>query len=443
MLTSPQREHALSVKRRRFLLAAGTALGAVLSRHGHAAYRRESLLNELAGRRWLQATDVPLPGVSAQSLIAAVVAGQTNRDSSAVAEELADEWWMRTLLALVQKYRLNPLRAARCLAYGAVALHDAGLEQRSVEPGDREFAREIAAGEVFAYMFPEEPKGRWPLDVVRRSRGLVPSRDRGVHAWRCGAATANAAIGRALRDGSDPGGAALQPPAGIVRSWKATAPLWASRPVEPRATSWMWWLVDPSIGDAVPPPLNAETDAYSADRDEVFKVQRDLTESQRRVAEQWDLDLGTITPAGVWVLKLFDVPAYRKSPFQLRTAALSLLTVTMLDAFIACWNVKYRWWTERPITAIQRDVDPSFMPHLITPAHPSYVSGHATVSGAAATILGELYPKLARDFHAMAEEAALSRLLAGIHFRSDNEQGLALGRRVGYAAANNAISHTF
>jgi hypothetical protein len=65
------------------------------------------------------------------------------------------------------------------------------------------------------------------------------------------------------------------------------------------------------------------------------------------------------------------------------------------------------------------------------------------VSGAAATILGELYPKLARDFHVMAEEAALSRLLAGIHFRSDNEQGLALGRRVGYAAANNAISHTF
>jgi hypothetical protein len=102
----------------------------------------------------------------------------------------------------------------------------------------------------------------------------------------------------------------------------------------------------------------------------------------------------------------------------------------MHDAFIACWQIKYRDWSERPITAIRRMLDPTFVPLLVTPGFPAYVSGHATISAAAAGVLSRLVPRLADDFEKQAEEAAMSRLWGGIHFRCDNEEGLRLGRSV-------------
>jgi membrane-associated phospholipid phosphatase len=68
---------------------------------------------------------------------------------------------------------------------------------------------------------------------------------------------------------------------------------------------------------------------------------------------------------------------------------------------------------------------------ILTPAFPSYVSGHATFSGAAATVLGRYFPDQKDELTRMAAEAASSRLYAGIHFRFDNEDGLALGEKIG------------
>jgi hypothetical protein len=65
------------------------------------------------------------------------------------------------------------------------------------------------------------------------------------------------------------------------------------------------------------------------------------------------------------------------------------------------------------------------------PPFPSYVSGHAAVSSAAAEVLAAYFPEQADEWRAAADEAAMSRLYGGIHFRSDNEEGLRLGRRVG------------
>jgi membrane-associated phospholipid phosphatase len=90
-----------------------------------------------------------------------------------------------------------------------------------------------------------------------------------------------------------------------------------------------------------------------------------------------------------------------------------------------------KWWTQRPISAIRDKYDANFMPHIVTPAFPGYVSGHACVSGAASVILGLFFVDQADRFKRDAEEAAVSRLYGGIHFTSDNTQGLALGRRVG------------
>ena len=86
------------------------------------------------------------------------------------------------------------------------------------------------------------------------------------------------------------------------------------------------------------------------------------------------------------------------------------------------------------MTAIRRELDPSWLPYLVTPPFPGYVSGHSATSGAAATVLAALFPKRADTLRVWAQEAAVSRLYAGIHFPTDNEAGLALGRAVARVA---------
>ena len=98
----------------------------------------------------------------------------------------------------------------------------------------------------------------------------------------------------------------------------------------------------------------------------------------------------------------------------------------MADAFIACWDTKYSYWTKRPFMR-----DPDIEPSILTPNFPSYTSGHATVSAAAATILGHYFPEQAKRWIATAEEARDSRLWSGIHFAVDNEHGFEMGRSIG------------
>ena len=93
----------------------------------------------------------------------------------------------------------------------------------------------------------------------------------------------------------------------------------------------------------------------------------------------------------------------------------------MADGFICCWDAKYTYWSERPITA-----DPSLDVLIPTPPFPSYTSGHSTISTAAGAVLGHLFPSDEAELAARADEAKRSRLWAGIHFPIDNEMG-ALG----------------
>jgi membrane-associated phospholipid phosphatase len=92
----------------------------------------------------------------------------------------------------------------------------------------------------------------------------------------------------------------------------------------------------------------------------------------------------------------------------------------------------------RPVTVIRERLDPGFLPYLITPPHPSYVSGHSAFSGAAEIVLAASFPRHAAHLKALAEEAGMSRLYGGIHYRSDNDEGLVLGRAVGQLAAARA-----
>ena len=164
----------------------------------------------------------------------------------------------------------------------------------------------------------------------------------------------------------------------------------------------------------------------------MLDVTRHLTSPQKHIADIWAGGEGTSLPPGLWnQVALAQVSQSRLStPRSARVFA--LLNTAMEDAGIAIWDAKYAYWSPRPVNAIRElGLDRGFKPYLKTPSFPSYVSGHSGFSAAAAEVLAHLFPDLAARFRAKAREAAMSRLYGGIHFRSDNDEGLRLGREVG------------
>jgi membrane-associated phospholipid phosphatase len=105
----------------------------------------------------------------------------------------------------------------------------------------------------------------------------------------------------------------------------------------------------------------------------------------------------------------------------------------MMDAAIVCWATKYKYFNPRP-----SQVDPRIKTTTGLPNFPSYISGHSTFSAAAAEILGHIIPGRASAYDAMAKEASISRMYGGIHYRSDCETGLLVGKNVGGYAVTRA-----
>lgn len=122
--------------------------------------------------------------------------------------------------------------------------------------------------------------------------------------------------------------------------------------------------------------------------------------------------------------KIFENNLHLNPPRAARINA--VINVTSYDAFVACWDAKYTYWGIRP-----NQYDTTFRPSiLITPPFPGYPSGHAAISGAMAEIYSYLFPDEKDLFRQKAKEAAESRFQAGIHFRTDNEVALELGKKV-------------
>jgi hypothetical protein len=119
--------------------------------------------------------------------------------------------------------------------------------------------------------------------------------------------------------------------------------------------------------------------------------------------------------------KLFESKLDQNAPRAAR--AYALLALAQFDANIASNDGKYAYWTIRP-----GQQDTSLTTLFPAPNHPSYPSNHSCHSAAKTEILAYLFPDEAGYFRSRGEEAGLSRLWAGIHFRSDHEAGLAMGK---------------
>jgi hypothetical protein len=124
--------------------------------------------------------------------------------------------------------------------------------------------------------------------------------------------------------------------------------------------------------------------------------------------------------------KIFECNLHLNPPRAAKLYAIA--AVAAYDGFIACWDAKYAYWGIRP-----DQYDTSYHPLIPTPPFPGYPSGHAMMSGMYGELYAYFFPRDAVYFRKKAKDAAESRFQAGIHFRTDNEVGLALGRSIAAA----------
>lgn len=194
---------------------------------------------------------------------------------------------------------------------------------------------------------------------------------------------------------------------------------------------------------------------------EVYTVCTSLTDEQKAIAAFWDcnpfhitmqghLNFATkkISPGGHWMQIAGLASRMKSESISQASKAYSLTAIAIFDAFISCWEEKYNSQLIRPETYINSHIDESWRPLLQTPPFPEYPSGHSVVSGAAATVLTKLYgdnfafvddterpyglpDRSFPSFIKASEEAAISRLYGGIHYRPAIENGLEQGRKVG------------
>lgn len=212
--------------------------------------------------------------------------------------------------------------------------------------------------------------------------------------------------------------------------------VWVSAANPPAAPLLPHWgtlrpVAMPPLGDArrpvCPPPPAHGSAAHKKALAEVRQISDTRTPEQLAIGERWAAGAGTMTPPGQWNEIAAGLIAKHKLGELDAARVMHAMNAAVMDAGIACWEVKYQHWTARPSMD-----DPAIKvpPTVGLPNFPSYTSGHATFSGAAARVLGHFFPSESKALDAMAVEAAMSRVYAGIHFRYDGENGLEHGRKV-------------
>ncbi len=202
---------------------------------------------------------------------------------------------------------------------------------------------------------------------------------------------------------------------------------------------------------APPPPVYSTepTSAFYSEAREIYDTAVNLTPAQRAMVLFWADNAGeTATPPSHSISILTQVLRHKQASLVEAAVAYAKVGMAAADAFITCWQTKYEYNLLRPVTYIQAVIDPSWTPELPTPAFPEYTSDHAVQSAAIAAVLTDLFgdnyaftdhtnaahgiaPRSFRSFWDAAEEAAISRLYGGIHYRAALEEGLAQGKCIG------------
>ncbi len=346
--------------------------------------------------------------------------------------------WTELQLSAFVKHKIMPTRGARGLALMHVAMHDA-YELAGQYKVNEKLAVSMAAAQVLSYMFVAEEKAfeRVAYQLAARSAGTTPDKlpVEQQRALYIGYAVGHALVAYADTDGAQRGwnGVRLQW-YGDERyygpgTWEPTGPYFYYPPDEPFAPTWRTWALD-DASEFRPTPPAYGSPRYVKDLQELLEINAELKPEQLASAKFWVDGYGSVTPPGHWNQIAIGLARKAKLGDKATARLFAQMNIAEADTFIAVWDTKYHYWTARPVTSAKTLLNKEFKPAILTPPFPSYVSGHAAFSGAAAEVLAAYLPQAREEVVRMAEEAAMSRLLGGIHFRHDNEDGLALGRNV-------------
>jgi hypothetical protein len=245
--------------------------------------------------------------------------------------------------------------------------------------------------------------------------------------------------------------------------WQPTAPGFISA-IEPYWYTLRTFVLDSCSQFSVGAPAKYDTDTSSGfykQMKEVYELRNSLTRKRSDIAMFWDCNpfalqqvghlefgLKKISPGGHW-MGITGIACKKNKLSLAQTAyAHAFVSVGLSDAFISCWNNKYKFNRVRPETAIKRLLDRNWNPLLQTPPFPEYTSGHSVISTTAAIILTNIFgdqfsftddsemefglpARKFNSFTAAAKEAAISRLYGGIHFRDAIENGVLEGEQIG------------
>jgi len=250
--------------------------------------------------------------------------------------------------------------------------------------------------------------------------------------------------------------------------WRPTPPAYMDG-LEPH-----WNKIRPFVLDSsaqfkpIPPPkfsMNKNSEFYKELR-EVYEIRNRITEigdksEEVQIAKFWDCNpfvtstrghfmsaTKKITPGAHWIGITKIACKTADADFDKTVFAYTKTSIAIADAFISCWDEKYRSNLIRPETLINNYFDEKWEPILQTPPFPEYTSGHSVASGAAAKVLTEIFGdnfyflddtetryglpiRSFTSFNSAAQEAAISRMYGGIHYRSAVELGVGQGKKVG------------
>jgi membrane-associated phospholipid phosphatase len=354
-----------------------------------------------------------------------------SRSGAAFAAGLASPEWQDTAASLVAQARFIPQAAGRAYALLSVAQYLAVQRAEAAAGGGGgrsrlETDRGAVAGAsvvVLSDLFPSQAEMLANVAIEEANAGPGDPHPAFAGGEAIGRSVGGEIVTRAHNDGFS------RPFTGTIPSGPG---LWISNTNPPTMVAGQlpgvtpWFLTSADQFRPAPPPAFGSAE-FQAALAEIRALSDTRTAEQTQIAAFWAMNPGTSTPPGFWLHVATDgIGAHGLSERE-ATHVYALLSGAIFDALISCWDAKETYWFIRPWQA-----DPSItvVAAVGKPNHPSYPSGHGCVSGAGAAVLGSFFPEERGRFDALAAEAGVSRLYAGIHYRFDVETGLQMGRSV-------------
>ena len=382
--------------------------------------------------------------------------------------------WNQIAISATVTANQGPLPQSRSMTIVQVSVHDAvnGISGRhdtylphgpAPAGASPEAAAIAAAHRVLVTLFPAQAPGPLGLDAARAASlatyGLTET-DPGI-GW--GESVAAAILASRANDGAAQAQFAYQAPgSGMPGVWVAIGTTPALLPGWGRVAPWVLRSGSQFRPDE-PPSLTSGR--YARDYNEIKEIgaanSTTRTHDQTEIGRFW-----LATPSAIWNHVARQVIESRGLDLSDTARAFALVYLAASDAGIACWDAKYTYNFWRPLAAIRNGElddndatlgDPNWQPLFPTPAHPEYISGHATNSSAMGTMLAFLFgdnpgmpivalsptnPAFPRNWSSFSEgidEVIDARVYSGIHYRTSDEVGARVGRQVARFVLNHAL----